>query len=432
MREKKTRINIGVIGFGTVGSGTVKVLWEQKAEIEKALGVNVEVVKIVDKDWVRARSIVIPPSLRGEDPAEVLNDDSIDVVVEAIGGLEPAFTIVKEALERGKTVVTPNKELVAKKGEELLQVALKSGSELFFEGSVGGGIPIIHVLKEQLLGDDIEEIFGIVNGTTNFILSEMSLKGVSYQEALQEAQKLGYAEPVPTMDVEGFDAAYKIAILASLAFRTRVDVDRVYREGITALLPQDIDFARELGYVIKLLAIAKKDKNQLELRVHPVLLPSWHSLASVNGVENAIFVKSRTRNLTFIGPGAGGEATGSAIVGDIIEAIRNLKYSCRGRAGYNCINNFPVKPMEEVVDQYCVRILAYDRPGVLGKIATEFGTCGVSLSAVKQPISVPSQLTYIYFLTHHTQESQLQLALEHIRKLSVVSDAFAIRVESGS
>lgn len=432
MEEKKTRINIGVIGFGTVGSGTVKVLWEQKTEIEKALGVNVEVVKIVDKDWVRARSIVIPPSLRGEDPAEILNDDSIDIVVEAIGGLEPAFTIVKEALERGKTVVTPNKELVAKKGEELLQVALKSGSELFFEGSVGGGIPIIHVLKEQLLGDDIEEIFGIVNGTTNFILSEMSLKGVSYQEALQEAQKLGYAEPVPTMDVEGFDAAYKIAILASLAFRTRVDVDRVYREGITALLPQDIDFARELGYVIKLLAIAKKDKNQLELRVHPVLLPSWHSLASVNGVENAIFVKSRTRNLTFIGPGAGGEATGSAIVGDIIEAIRNLKHSCRGRAGYNCINNLPVKLMEEVVDQYCVRILAYDRPGVLGKIAAEFGACGVSLSAVKQPISVPSQLTHIYFLTHHTQESQLQLALEHIRKLSVVSDAFAIRVESGS
>ncbi len=352
-------------------------------------------------------------------------------MVEAIGGVSPTFELVSCALEQGKTVITPNKELIAKKGGELLKIAESSNSELFFEGAVGGGIPIIHSLKGQLIGDDIEEVIGIVNGTTNFVLTEMSLHKTSYAEALKEAQNRGYAEPVPVMDVEGFDAAYKIAILASLAFHSKVEVEKVYREGITLLIPEDIEFAKELGFTVKLLAIAKKLNEAMELRVHPVLLPFDHPLSQVYGVENAIYVKSKTRRLTFRGPGAGGEATGSAIVGDIIEAIRNWKWQCRGRVGCTCLREMEVKPITELITQYCVRILALDVPGVLGKIATQFGEAGVSLSAVKQPVSTPGELTNIYFLTHKTKEESLQRSLEHIRKLEVVKEAYAIRVEEG-
>lgn len=424
-------VKIGIIGFGTVGAGTVKVLWERQSDIEKELGVRIQVVRVIDKDWVRERPVVVPPELRGEDPALVLEDPEIQIVVEAIGGVSPAFEIVSEALSRGKSVVTPNKELIAKRGGELLEIATKQGVDLFFEGAVGGGIPIIHALKEQLAGDDIEEVIGIVNGTTNFILSAMSLQRAPYEEALREAQRRGFAEPIPTMDVEGFDAAYKLAILASLCFHTKVDVDSVFREGITRLIPEDLEFARELGFVVKLLAISKKTNGRLELRVHPVLLPEEHPLASVTGVENAIYVKSKTRALTFRGPGAGGEATGSALVGDIIEAIRNLKYNCRGRVGCTCLRELPVRPVEELVTQYCVRILALDVPGVLGKIATQFGEAGVSLSAVKQPVSTPGKLTNIYFLTHEVQEARLRDSLERIQRLEVVKDVYAIRVERG-
>ncbi|MCX7730503.1 MAG: homoserine dehydrogenase, partial [Candidatus Caldatribacterium sp.] len=265
----------------------------------------------------------------------------------------------------------------------------------------------------------------------NFILSEMSVRRAPYEEALAEAKRRGYAEPVPTMDVEGYDAAYKLAILASLCFHTKVDVEDVFREGITRLIPEDLEFARELGFVVKLLAISKKRGGRIELRVHPVLLPLEHPLASVSGVENAIYVKSKTRALTFRGPGAGGEATGSALVGDIIEAIRNLKYNCRGRVGCTCLGELPVQPIEELVTQYCVRILALDVPGVLGKIATQFGEAGVSLSAVKQPVSTPGKLTNIYFLTHEVEEAKLRNSLERIQKLEVVKDAYAIRVERG-
>lgn len=430
MEDRKV-VKIGVIGFGTVGVGTVKILKERKEEIEKELKVAIQIAKIADKDWERERPLTVPPEIRTYDPWEVVKDPEIDIVVEAIGGVSPTFELVSCALEQGKTVITPNKELIAKKGGGLLKIAESSNSELFFEGAVGGGIPIIHSLKGQLIGDDIEEVIGIVNGTTNFVLTEMSLHKTSYADALKEAQNRGYAEPVPVMDVEGFDAAYKIAILASLAFHSKVEVEKVYREGITLLIPEDIEFAKELGFTVKLLAIAKKLNEAMELRVHPVLLPFDHPLSQVYGVENAIYVKSKTRRLTFRGPGAGGEATGSAIVGDIIEAIRNWKWQCRGRVGCTCLREMEVKPITELITQYCVRILALDVPGVLGKIATQFGEAGVSLSAVKQPVSTPGELTNIYFLTHKTKEESLQRSLEHIRKLEVVKEAYAIRVEEG-
>ncbi|MEI6156832.1 MAG: homoserine dehydrogenase [Atribacterota bacterium] len=422
---------MGVIGFGTVGMGTVKVLWNQKEEIEKELGVGIKVVTIVDKEWALERPLVVPPDIKSVNPADILENPEIEIVVEAIGGIEPAFDFVSQALSRGKTVVTPNKELIAKKGRELFQIAAQNETEIFFEGAVGGGIPIIHSLKEQLLGDDILEVIGIVNGTTNFILSEMSTKHTSFEKALEEAKKKGYAEPVPTNDVEGFDAAYKITILASLCFHGRVEVEKVFREGITRILPEDIEYARELGYVIKLLAIARRWKEGIELRVQPVLLTSTHPLSTVNGVENAIFVHSKTRELTFRGPGAGGDATGSAMVGDIIDAIRNIKFEAKGRVGCTCMRDLVVVPVENLSTQFCVRVLAFDVPGVLGKIATEFGSAGVSLSAVKQPVSTPGKLTYIYFLTHQVQEYKLAESVENIKKLEVVKDAYAIRVEDG-
>lgn len=430
--EGKRTIKIGIVGFGTVGSGTLKFLWERKPEIEKELGVDIQVKKVVDKDWNRERSVVLPPELKGKDFQEVIEDPEIEIVVEAIGGISPAFEVVNQALQHGKSVITPNKELIAKKGRELFTLAEEMQTDLFFEGAVGGGIPIIHALKEQLIGDEIEEVIGIVNGTTNFILSEMSLRKTSYEIALSEAQKRGYAESIPTMDVEGFDAAYKIAILGSLCFHTRVDVEKVFREGITRLIPEDIDFANELGFVIKLLAISKRVNGQLELRVHPVLLPMEHPLATVNGVENAIYVKSKTRSLTFRGPGAGGEATGSALVGDLIEAMRNIRFNCKGRVGCTCTCELEVRSIAELNTRYCIRVLALDVPGVLGKIATQFGEADVSLQAVKQPVSTPGRLTNIYFLTHEVLEEKLQNSLERIRKLEVVQDIYAIRVEQGS
>ncbi len=430
--ETKETIAIGVIGFGTVGSGTLKVLWERQTEIERELHMSIQVKKVVDQDWSRERKIFIPPTMKSTDPQEVIEDPEIDIVVEAIGGISPAFEYVSQALQRGKSAVTPNKELIAKKGGELLEIARQNRVDLFFEGAVGGGIPIIHALKEQLVGDDIEEVIGIVNGTTNFILSAMSLYKLSYQNALEEAQRRGYAEAVPTMDVEAFDAAYKLAILASLCFHTKVDVEKVFREGITRIIPEDIEFANELGFVIKLLAISKKVNGQIELRVHPVLLPVEHPLATVNGVENAVYVKSKTRTLTFRGPGAGGEATGSALLGDIIEAARNIRFGCRGRVGCTCTCELAVRFIDHLVTRYCVRILALDIPGVLGKIATQFGEAEVSLQAVKQPVSTPGKLTNIYFLTHWASEANLQRSLERVRKLEVVRDAYAIRVEEGS
>ncbi|HQK82384.1 MAG TPA: homoserine dehydrogenase [Atribacter sp.] len=425
------QIKVGVIGFGTVGMGTVKALWNQKEEIEKELGVGIKVVKIVDKEWMIGRPMVVPPDIKSSDPSEVIDDPEIEIVVEAVGGIDPAFEYVSQALARGKTVITPNKELIAKKGRELFQLAAQNETDVYFEGAVGGGIPIIHTLKEQLLGDDILEVIGIVNGTTNYILSEMSLRKSSFEKALEEAKRKGFAEPVPTNDIEGFDSTYKIAILATLCFHGRVDVDKVYREGITRILTDDIEYARELGYTIKLLAIARRIGEDIELRVQPVLLPLSHPLSSVFGVENAIYVRSRTRDLTFRGPGAGGDATGSAMVGDIIDAIRNIKYAARGRVGCTCMRDLTVLPMESLLSQNCVRVLALDVPGVLGKIASEFGNSGVSLSAVKQPISTPGKLTNIYFLTHRIQERNIQNAIKSIQKLDVVKDVYAIRVEDG-
>ena len=425
------QIKVGVIGFGTVGMGTVKALWNQKEEIEKELSVGIKVVKIVDKEWMIDRPMVVPPDIKSTDPSEVIDDPEIEIVVEAIGGIDPAYELVSQALVRGKTVITPNKELIAKKGRELFQVAAQNETDIYFEGAVGGGIPIIHSLKEQLLGDDILEVIGIVNGTTNYILSEMSLRKTSFEKALDEAKRRGFAEPVPTSDVEGYDATYKIAILATLCFHGWVDVEKVYRAGITRILSDDIEYARELGYAIKLLAIARRLGEGIELRVQPVLLPLSHPLSTVYGVENAIYIRSRTRDLTFRGPGAGGDATGSAMVGDIIDAIRNIKFGAKGRVGCTCMRDLTVVPVENLITQYCVRILALDVPGVLGKIAGEFGDSGVSLSAVKQPVSTPGKLTNIYFLTHRIQERNIQSAMENIHKLDVVKDVYAIRVENG-
>jgi homoserine dehydrogenase len=426
-------IRVGIIGAGTVGGGTVAVLQQHAAEIAARLGRALELAKVADVDWDRPRPVDVPAAQRTTDPYAIINDPSIDIVVEAIGGIDPARELVLAALRAGKSVVTPNKELIARHGQELLEEAARQSVDLSFEGAVGGGIPIIRPLKESLAGNHLYRILGIVNGTTNYILSEMSSAGTPFADVLKEAQRAGYAEADPTNDVEGIDATYKLAILASIAFNSRVRPEDVYREGISRISPTDIRYARELGYVIKLLAIAADTDDGIELRVHPAFLPVTHPLAAVTGVFNAIFVQGDpVGDVMFYGRGAGAGPTGSAIVGDIIATARNIMHGATGRLPCTCVAVKPAKAMDLVECRYYVRMAVTDHPGVLAAIARVFGEEGVSLASVvqKEMTGATAEITWI---THAVQEQKLRRALERIGALDVVAEiANCIRVEGES
>src|SRR5690606_26452034 len=365
------------------------------------------------------------------DPWEIINDPSVDIVVEVMGGVDPARDLITAALEQGKPVVTANKEVLAKHGPELLAVAAQKGVDLFFEGSVAGGIPIIKPLRESLAANRVQAIVGIINGTTNYMLTRMSREGMAFDDVLREAQALGYAEADPASDVEGYDAAFKIAILASLAFETPVRVEDVYCEGITRITPEDIRYGRELGYEIKLLAIAREDDGRLEVRVHPTFIPAAHPLAAVNDVFNAIFVRGdAVGELMFYGRGAGSLPTGSAVVADLVDVVRRRGHSENGRyrppAG-----QLPIKPIEEAVSQYYVSLRVVDRPGVLAKIAAAFGENGVSIDSVIQKGRLEDPVALV-FVTHEVQEANIRRALSEISRLPVVRQVSnVIRVEAG-
>jgi len=415
-------IYIGIIGFGNVGAGTYRTLLDNEASIERKVGRPVRVKRIADIDWARPRpmGVTAPRELQTTDARQVITDPEISIVVESIGGTEPALDLVLAALRGGKNVVTSNKELVARHGKELFDAAAARRLDLAFEGSVGGGIPIVRPLKSCLAGNRIGRIMGIVNGTTNFILTRMSEERTEFAEALAEAQRLGYAEPDPTNDVEGFDASFKLAILASIAFETRVTVEDIHREGITGLAARDMDYARQLGYVVKLLAIGAEVNGGLELRVHPTLLPQHHPLAAVSGPFNAIFVRgSSVGEVMFYGQGAGPMPTGSAMVGDIIDVARNIRSGATGRVACTCFEDRPIRPIEELRTRYYLRTEVADRPGVLAAIAKVFGEEGVSLASVLQ-MTASGETAEIVWLTHETQERQMRRSLERIRKLSEV------------
>lgn len=426
----KETINIGVIGFGTVGSGAVKILIDGRESIRRKVGSTVHVKRIADLDITTPRPVQVDKSILTTDADDILNDPEIDIVVETIGGLKPAGNFIRRALQNGKHVVTANKALIATEGATIFPLAAEMKRDLMFEASVGGGIPIIRPLKSCLAGNQIIEVKGIVNGTTNYILTRMSREGLSFDEALKDAQARGYAEADPTSDVEGHDAAYKISILASIAFTSRVDVNAVYCEGITRVTADDIEYADDLGYVIKLLAIAKLVDGAMSARVHPAFVPKGHPLASVNGVFNGIYViGDAVGEVMFYGPGAGSMAAGSAVVGDIIDIARNINFDATGRISCTCYEEREMLGMDSVACKNYVRILAEDKPRVLAAIATEFADNSVSIESVLQKVR-PDTLAEIVWITHEALEPNMRSALDAIGKLSVVNQIGSwIRVE---
>ena len=426
----KDTINIGIIGFGTVGAGAVAILTQNSASIQRKVGSALRIKKIADLDITTPRPISVDPSILTTNADDVIDDPEIDIVVETIGVVKPAGSFIRRSLENGKHVVTANKELLAKEGGSLLPLASKLKLDLMFEASVGGGIPIIRPLKSCLAGNEIIEVKGIVNGTTNYILTRMSAEGLNYADVLPDAQAKGYAEANPSADVEGHDAAYKIAILASIAFTSRVDVTKVYSEGITRIASEDMRYADALGYVIKLLAIAKRIDEAMLVRVHPSFVPKSHPLANVNDVFNGIFVKgSAVGEVMFYGPGAGSMAAGSAVVGDVIDIARNINAQATARISCTCYDQRPMLSMDSVRCKNYIRVRTDDKPRVLASIATAFGDNHVSIESVLQRV-LPDSTAEIVWLTHEADEPNTRRAVECIRALPVVKEVSNwIRVE---
>lgn len=426
----KQTISIGLLGLGTVGRGVYKLLTRENAAMQRRLGGRLNVKKVLVKDVGKARPSPVPAEVLTSDPADILGDPDIDIVIELIGGVTAAKDIVELAIKGGKSVVTANKELLAQYGGQLLADAEEAGVDLFFEASVGGGIPIIAPLKNSLVGNRVEQVMGIVNGTTNYILSAMA-DGLEFFTALARAQELGYAEADPAADVSGADAASKIAILASIAFNSRVRAADVYTEGIDEITQADVTYARELGYRIKLIALAKREGDALDVRVHPTMIPSAHPLAAVSDVYNAIFVVGdAVGELMFYGRGAGSLPTASAVVGDVFAAAMAVQYGGKGRSGCTCYSETPIKPIERVRSRYYILMQAFDQPGVLAQVAGIFGAYGVSLEIVLQK-ETSAGAAEVVFMTHLVEEGGLRSALAELERLECVSQiSSVIRVES--
>jgi homoserine dehydrogenase len=398
-RSRHSSINVGILGLGTVGAAVARNL-KGIAGIKVKRGCDIRRVRF--------------PFPVSRNPYEIINDPAISIVVEAIGGINPARKLVLAALRAGKHVVTSNKELVALHMDELLSTARRNGVSILFEGAVGGGIPILNTLRDELSANRIDEVYGIVNGTTNYILSKMTAEGKELKEVLKEAQRLGYAEANPKSDIEGYDASYKAAILASVAFGARVRWQDVHREGIDRIAAEDIDYAYDVGYIIKLLAVARRSGGGLDVRVHPALVPFSHPLANVNENFNAIYVKGfPVGELMFYGPGAGGDPTSSAVINDVIKTA----YSCC--PSVQQLRPVPMRRIGEIESRYYIRLQAPDRHGVLAGISRAFADKKVSIAAVTQKETV-GNLATIVILLHKVPEKSLNAALAAIKKLPVV------------
>lgn len=421
-------VNIALIGLGTVGSGVYKTIQMQKERIEHKEDLKLNLKKVLALEY----SIDVPEELKAKDFYEdIVADDSIDIVIELIGGINPAKKFILAALEAGKTVVTANKDLLAQHWPILNAAAQKSGAGLYFEASVGGGIPILRTIWESLQANEIESLMGIINGTTNYILTNMTEHGLSYEEALSQAQEKGLAESNPRSDVEGLDAMYKLSILSSMAFHARVPIEFIYREGITKVTKEDIAFGRELGYIVKLLAITKRKGNTIEARVHPTMIKETHPLASVRGAFNAVFIHGNVvDDIMLYGRGAGDMPTASAVVSDVIYAAEHCNKH-RYTTFYNADDVSSELTFENNWEsEYFIRLVAADNPGVLGKIANIFGSYDVSIASVIQKghdmDSVP-----LIFITHKAKEISVKRAIEEISYIDdVISVAGMIRVES--
>jgi homoserine dehydrogenase len=432
----KSRIGVGIIGFGTVGTGVAKTVLNNADLIRRRIGVPIEVVRVADLDILKDRGVTMAPGVLTTDAKQVLADPDIDIVIELIGGYDTAKRIILEAIAAGKHVVTANKALLALHGEEIFAAATRKGVELGFEASVGGGIPVLRALTEGLAGNTIESIYGIINGTSNYILSRMTQEGHDFQAVLQDAQQAGYAEADPTFDVAGVDSAHKLAILVNLAYGTPVNFKEIYTEGITNLTPTDIAYAKQFGCTIKLLGIAKYVNGEIEARVHPTMLPSSSPIAQVEDVYNAIqLVGDAVGDVVLYGRGAGSMPTGSAVVSDLIAIGRNILTGAIGRvpvASFQPAHRRPLRlrAMEEISSLYYLRFTVVDRPGVLAQIAGELGRCGISISSMVQQGRREGQTVPVVIKTHMAKERDVQTALREINRQPFVAEPTRlIRVE---
>lgn len=416
---------IALLGMGTVGGGVYEIIERQKEEMPFKIGAALEVVKVLVRNKAKYADR-IPAEKLTDVWEDVIGDDSIDIVVEVMGGIEPARTYIKAALEKGKHVVTANKDLMAMHGHELLELAGEHHCDLLFEAAVAGGIPIIRPLKQCLAGNNITEIMGIINGTTNFILTKMKEDGMDFGEALQLATDLGYAEADPTADIEGYDAGRKLAIMVSIAFHTSVTFDDVFTEGITKITAKDMRYAKEMGCSIKLLGIAKNTETGIEVKVHPTMIPENHPLAAVNDSFNAVFVHGdAVDDAMFYGRGAGALPTGSAVVGDIMDVARNMLFHCNGRIGCSCYKNLPIKQIGDTTSRYYIRMRLEDRAGTLAAMAGVFAENDASIAILLQKETIENDAE-IVVVTHEVAEKKFMDAIKKFSSMEMVKEISSI------
>ena len=419
------KIKIGLLGLGTVGTGVYKLIGRRADIMDKTIGAELEIKKILVHNMNKKRE-GIDPSLLTDDWREIIEDDEIQIVVEVMGGMEPAKTIIHEALRAGKNVVSANKDLIAEEGRILLDTAQENGKDFLFEAAVAGGIPIIRPLKQCLAANEISDVLGIVNGTTNYILTKMFEDGMEFEDALRQAQELGYAEADPTADVEDLDAGRKVAIMASIAFHSRVVFSDVYTEGITKITAADIEYAREFDSVIKLLGVARSTETGIEVGVYPMMIGKDHPLASVRDSFNAVFIHGdAVDDAMFYGRGAGEMPTASAVVGDVIDAARDLAYGCTGRISCTCYRQIPVKDFGEVENKFFLRMQVENRPGVLAQIACVFGEHNVSIARVVQKNARKDQAELV-IVTEKVKEKHMKNALGELGGMDSISEISSV------
>ena len=424
------KIGIGLLGLGTVGTGVYKLLARRADVMEHTAGAVLEVRKILVHSLEKKRD-GIDPALLTDDWKEIINDEEIQIVVEVMGGMEPAKTIILEALKAGKNVVSANKDLIAEEGRVLLDTAQENGKDFLFEAAVAGGIPIIRPLKQCLAGNEISDVMGIMNGTTNYILTKMTEDGMEFEDALKKAQELGYAEADPTADVEGLDAARKVAIMASIAFHSRVVFSDVYTQGITKITARDIAYAKDFDSVIKLLGVARNTEDGIEVGVYPMMIGKDHPLSSVRDSFNAVFIHGdAVDDAMFYGRGAGELPTASAVVGDVIDVARDIQYNCTARISCTCYRELPIKPWGEVRNKFFIRMQVKNQPGVLAAIAQVFGEHKVSIERVVQEHTNPESAELV-IVTEQVKEKYMERALgelesmDRIREISSVIREYA-------
>jgi homoserine dehydrogenase len=435
--SSSTPIRVGMLGLGVVGGGVARLLSQKATALAAEIGREVVLHRVLVRDPARTRSVALPDAHLTTDASAILDDPEIDIVVELMGGINPAHAYICRAIANGKHIVTANKDLMATHGVEILRLARESGVDVYYEASVGGGIPLIGVFRQDLVANEVHQVHAIINGTTNYILTRMAQDGVDFGPALAEAQALGYAESDPTNDVEGIDAAYKLAILASLAFRTEVPPEHIHREGITRLRAADFRYARELGYVIKLLAIGKRHNSpggdQIEVRVHPTLISQDFLLADVSGVFNAVHVQGDlVGNVLFYGRGAGAEPTSSAVVADVIDVAHNLNVGVTNRIPFHYAGRLAIRPMDALVSRYYIRLWAADQPGVLARIAQVLGDHQISIaSCIQKETDLSAGSAELVIVTHPAREADMQAALQGLQALDVLREtANMLRIEA--